>query len=305
MILTPIKQAPASSNDFIIGLCIDISHNTTASDYTLVTLTPCLLLQSKTIHIEQSAWDVSFVVDDIVQVFSYHGTCWDTGEVDRNYYLPNDDTQQGVTTAYGLQMQSNKWYQWGNAFTVMLKNDGSKHYVGVRLQCLEAEPANCPFPETFLTYDINTPQYIVNPTPPTELSCTYNENRTVLLFNWDWNDTIKTCVLHIREYDKNNNKVAEYVSSSLSQDNRPFGRSTKYLHTDTVKIEWWLKTISATRHTADSEHMTTEVDVIPKVWKKIDGVWKKTIPWVKVDGVWLRATQAHIKTQSGWKTTIK
>lgn len=306
MTLTPIISAATSDPDFKVGLCVNIAHNTSDSEYTEVTLTPCLAHFGKAIVVEQTAWDVSFVIDDDIKVFAYHGLHWTTNAVDKNYYLPNDDTAPGTVTNNGLEMQSGKWYQWGKSFTVNLRNNGQTHYVGVRLQCLYYEPAACPEPfGTFLTYNVSTPSYTITARPPTELKCTYNADHTALLFNWDWNDTVDRCKLFISEYDKDGNKLTEYESYTLYQKDLPFVRSTNYLHPDTAYIEWGLRCTSPTYHTAVSKTITTEVDVIPKVWKKIDGVWKKTIPWVKVNGVWLRATQAYNKTQSGWKTTIK
>ena len=259
----------------------------------------------------QHNWHTHFAVDYVhKQTVSYVGT--------GHQALPNDTAQAGVVSKGYLQMTVNKWYNWGDAWTTEVPNDGKVHYFGVRMECIGTNPKSCP-KSGYLYAPLQTAVYTAPntdvPAPkPTGLYTTFNPSTRELQYYWD-NADCAYKKLYRRQFDIDGNIVqtgwvSPNTDGKLYDKNKPY---REVLPENVASVIYRMVNVSSTGAEKNSgnydamwnipntPNTSTRFPSNHRVWIKVNGTWKKAIPWVKVDGVWKMVMHTYARDEDAWK----
>ena len=286
-----IVETFTSDPNYKLGLDITYEYNTVLNTHTRVTLIPYL---KSTVGVtrKQHNWTIQYALD--------------ATEIDARFngYLPDDTSAAGVNSAGKLYMEKNKWYQWGPARSVLVKNDGNKHSFGIYLLCHGTTPSYCPEAGRFFYgHTIQLAKY-TGPAPAiNNLKVSFDETTRLLSYSWDatacdyitiWNNLYDSL-------DETAKPVTTgWVDGGKSKLNISDSPVTREIPDNIVKINYEVRTYfnNGLFHSTPGSLTVPEGN---RVYFKNGGVWKKATPYIKTKDGWKKVTKVYVRTADGWK----
>lgn len=290
-----------SSEYYEIGMTIAYSNLASNNTHCTATIQPYLRRIKSNVVRKQHYWNVYFYLD---------GNVYSSAQ----RILPDDDAQAGVVGAGELTMVAGNWYKWGPPYTITLKNDGSSHTFGLRMEC-GTVPRQCPDPQSIYgsvltSSTLWTTVYSVPAPPPTGLSVDYDKKTRKALFYWDAADC-SYITLGYSTFDAAGKYVTQSGFLSKRTDNKVYNEDCPLEYTipdNVVTLSWYMTNYSSTGHQRGESgpRLDIEANVDPKVYvyDNTTGSFRKTIPWVKTDSGWKKAIPWVKKPDGSWTKTI-
>ena len=283
-----------SDSSYQFGAIVSHTNAASSNQTSTVTITPYLCHSSGTLR-RQHRWTVTFTADSNTKyaqskIFNYHGP-----DTNMSNYLPNNKAMAGTVESGKMIMTVGVYYQWGNAHSFTINNDGKSHTFTVKMECLDTIPRTCE-----LKFSITCNNYSIIPAAPSNFTATKDEHS--ITYEWDKVDTKKvknvTILQKLYYTDGSTKDVSNTYSNSVTTATITYAKNVS-------KVVY-----SMVNNSVDGRNSTGTTDAeltFPtdcKVWIKVGDDWVKAIPWVKTDKGWKKASNTYVKVNGTWKRTI-